>query len=211
MIRRSNRRFRADLTGLKHDERGSTAIIFALMVTPILCIALAAIDYTVAYNRQGKLQDTADAATNAASHILGQPHNQVEDLIRVYMQTNLPKDITTSSYQVQFAPEDKAVTVRVNDRVETRILKLAGVHEVEINVESTAQRQIPAIPDKPQHHGVDPDGEQQAPGGAGGRPELSDRQVSELQRAFREIAEQIRESGGGDIDVGQLMRELSQR
>lgn len=211
MSRGSTDRFCVSLTSLRQDERGSTAILFALIVTPILCIALAALDYTAAYNRQGKLQDTADAATNAAAHILGRPHNEVEDMIRVYMQTNLPKDITTSSYQVQFAPEDKAVTVRVNDRVETRILKLAGVHEVEINVESTAQRQVPAIEDKPEHRGIDPDREHPSPGGASNAPQMSDRDVSEIQRAFREIAEQIRDSGGGDIDLRQLMREFRHR
>lgn len=201
---------RAGLSRWRRDEAGATAILFALMVTPILCIALVAIDYSKAYSRQGKLQDTADAATNAAAKILGSPHDEVEGVIRAFMQANLAKGDNTYSYEVTFAPEDRAVTMRVNDRVPTSILKLAGVREVEINVESTAERHNPPIEKKAPHRGIDPDDEHASPLTSAGGNEPSQEEQRQAERAIRQIVQEL-EQHGADMNVRQLLRELRHR
>lgn len=206
----SRRRANSPLANFRGDDRGTTAILFALIVTPVLCISLAALDYSAAGGRRSKLQDTADSATRAAATLLGSPHNDVENVVRAYMQANLPPDKNTYTYHVTFGPDDSSLTMHVNDHVNTSILKLAGVHQVEINIESTAERPVPATDPRTPRPGIDPDpqsGTKRQSGGVGG---ISAQDAREAERAIQQIVQQLRESGV-DINMRDLMREMRQR
>lgn len=192
------------------DARGTTAVLFAMIAMPVLCISLAALDYTTAYGRQNKLQDTADAATNAAAKLLGGSHQEIEKVIRAYMSANMPQGNSSYTYSVTFAPEDKAVTVHVTDKVPTSIMKIAGVKEVEVYVESTAERQTPADDGQGgDRRMISPDAEDaiqksQHHGGRG-----SDRDMREAEEALRQVLQELEQSGA-EAQIRDALSQLGQ-
>jgi|CXWK01.1.fsa_nt_gi Flp pilus assembly protein TadG len=191
----AHRQHLTSLSRFGRDERGATAILFALMVTPILCISLAALDYTTAYSRQNKLQDTADAATNAAAKLLGGPHSEIEKTVRAYMQANLPAENNTYSYTLSFAPEDKALTMHVNDKVPTSIMKMAGIKEVDIYVESTAERQTPTDDGQGNRRMMSPDAEETFQKTLKNGYQGSEREMREAEEAMRQVIRELEQSG----------------
>lgn len=192
------------------DERGTTAVLFAMIATPVLCISLAALDYTSAYGRQNKLQDTADAATNAAAKLLGSPHQEIEKVIRAYMSANMPKANSTFSYTVSFAPEDTAVTVRATDTVPTSIMKIAGVKQVEIYVESTAERQTPAQNGQDgDRRMISPDAEEAIEKSQLHGTRGSSNEMREAEEALRQVLQELEQSGA-DAQIRDALSQLGQ-
>lgn len=196
------------LLQFRDDARGATAILFAMLAVPVFALGLAAIDYARVQGSKTAIQDAADAAARAGANMLGAPHSEIEDAVRGYLRTNLPKDRTELPFVLTFAPEDTALTVKLNTTVPTSMLGIVGVNEFAVAVESTAERPDPVKELMAPHRGVTPE---LPPEIAKQVPGL-DRHVSpddlrQAQQLAQQIMQQLEQSGGG-AEVEQLLRGL---
>lgn len=196
------------VTTFRDDARGATAILFAILAVPVLGLGLAAVDFARAQGSKASIQDAADSAARAGANMLGAPHSDIEDAVRGYLKANLPKDRNELPFDLSFAAEDKALTIKMNTKVPTTILGIIGVNDVVVAVESTAERPDPLKELTAPMRGVAPE----LP------PEISkqlpglDRHISPAELRDAEVmAKQLLselERHGGTAEVEKLLRSL---
>lgn len=181
------------------DVRGATAVIFAMLAVPVLGLGLAALDYARAHSTKTEMQTAADNAAIAGAQLLGAPHSEIEDIVRGYMQSNLPNDRRNIDFILTFSPDDTALTLKANTAVSTSILGIVGMTTLPVRVESTVER--PAIvPEKI----VSPPRDM---------PETVaqplPRHLQEVEATARRILERLQRNGS-TAEVEQLLRSLGQ-
>jgi Putative Flp pilus-assembly TadE/G-like len=201
---------RSTLERFNDCERGVTAIMFALIAVPVLGLSLAAFDYARAQGSKAAIQDAADAASRAGANMLGAPHSDIEDAIRGYLKTNLPKDREDLPFALTFAPEDQALTIKLATTVRTSILGIVGVPEFAVAVESTAVRPQPLPIAAPPSGGVTPE----LPADVASRIPGLDRHISpselrEAEAVAQRILSELERHGGG-AEVEKLLRGLKE-
>jgi len=64
--------------------------------------------------------------------MLGAPHTEIERAVRGYLRTNLPEDRRDLDFMLTFAPEDTALTIKMDTTVPTSILGIVGVSELAV-------------------------------------------------------------------------------
>lgn len=201
-MRGSRPRSSALLRTFLRDTQGATAVIFAMLAVPVLGLGLAALDYARAHSTKTALQTAADAAAVAGAQMLGLPHGDIETAVRGYMQSNLPDDRRDLDFILIFAPDDLALTVKVDVDVPTTILGIVGHKTLAVNVESTVERPpvMPETIDPPR--AVEPE-----------RPDVIaqplPRHLQDVEAAARRILERL-ERNGSTAEVEQLLRSLRQ-
>ena len=79
---------RARLQSLWGDRRGAIAVLFALLLMPLLGFAGLAVDGVLLYSVHGKLQDALDAAALAGARRLRDPGR--DDIISEFFRANYP-------------------------------------------------------------------------------------------------------------------------
>lgn len=189
------------LTAFSADARGTTAILFALLAVPIFCMALVGMDLSRAEATKSAIISAADSAAKAGAKMLGAPHDQVEDVIRAFLRTNLPPDKKDLAYVLTFAADDTALTIKIDTSVKTSMFAIAGIKKLDIAVESTVQRPALVQIPQPRHRGIDPD--------IADRPVLNRapnaREMREAEAEVRAMLEELKRSGGSP-DVDRLLR-----
>lgn len=193
----------------RRDDRGATAILFALIFVPVLCMALTAIDYGRAYYARNKLQAAADSAVSAGVKMLGMPHEAVGETVLAFLKANTRQDRKLPPYEVVIAPNDTALTVRIKDSIATTAAGIVGIPQLAIAVESTAARPAPVlVPDRGE---AGPTGDAQPalpPNPALDRAPTPE-EMRNAEAAVRDVLEDLERNGGGD--VRDLLRALRQQ
>lgn len=170
------------------NEEGSIAILFALMLVPLLGITMIAIDYGRASNIESRLQAAADAAARAGALKLGQPHDLVREAVRLNLDENLPKSLKGVPFSLDIGVNDERLSLNISKSVPTSISGMFGAKKIDVAVTSDAERPAPAVPapgpDEPggEHPGFGGSG----PGGVGQGPALTGR--GEIEDAISEAA-----------------------
>ncbi|MGB4867264.1 MAG: pilus assembly protein TadG-related protein [Hyphomicrobium sp.] len=192
------------------DTRGTTAVLFAMLAVPVLGLGLAGLDYARAQGTRSDIQSAADAAATAGARMLGAPHTEIERAVRGYLRTNLPEDRRDLDFMLTFAPEDTALTIKMDTTVPTSILGIVGVSELAVQVETTVEKPTLVIEPPAPHRGVTPDLPlpDDLPAAI---PDLvrsiPPDQLREAEAAARDIMREL-ERSGGSADVEQLLRGL---
>jgi Flp pilus assembly protein TadG len=133
------------------DERGATAIVFALMMLPILSIILSAIDYGRATYTQSQLQTAADAAVIASARRLLEGEAPAREAFDASFRSNLPENLKNQKYGLKLKRTKTSVSVaaHIEGKVPTTMLMLVGLQN--FNVTAGAQASLPRSPlDQPQ-------------------------------------------------------------
>lgn len=196
-------------TSFRRDERGVTAVLFALMVMPLLALTFTAIDMGRAYYARGKLQSAADSAAGAGAALLGSAHEAIGETVLSYLKANTRQDRQLPPYEVVIAPNDVAVTVRVKDSIATTAAGIVGIAALDISVESTAERSVPVVVPAT-HEAASPAAEQPSQPTANRAPPPNE--MREAETAIREVLENIERDGdGGDREIRRLLRALHNR
>lgn len=206
MARTLHHGLRAALHRFSRDTRGATAVLFAMLAVPVLGLGLAALDFSRAQGTKSDIQAAADAAAQAGGQMLGLPHNEIEDAVRGYMRTNLPDGSHDLDFVLTFAPDDQALTLKVDTAVPTSILGIVGMTSLDVHVESTVERPTLVIEKSAPHRGVAPE----VPEAITKRMrEIPPQQLREAEAAARQILQEI-ERQGGNAEVERLLRSLGQ-
>ena len=128
------------------SSEGTTAVIFALLLIPVLLSAGAAIDYSRATAARSLVADSVDsAALIAAKRLAAQTATpeEIEQTARAILESNLAQggfpDVVIVSVNVVQDPQDSEVRVIADAEMPTSLMALAGVTTVNIGASSVAR------------------------------------------------------------------------
>jgi Flp pilus assembly protein TadG len=124
------------ISRFRDDERGVTAVTFALAAIPLLGVMGIAVDYARAYRVQSHLQTVVDAAALAgATEASDEP---VPKTVRNYLRSQLPRWIDGARVKHSLEMNAATITVSAQGAVPTT---LAAIFEPEMPVSATAVAQ----------------------------------------------------------------------
>lgn len=125
------------------SERGTIAVLFALLLVPILGIVFGGIDYSRALSLQGELQSAAEAATVSAAHRLREGKPKAEAAFKAAFRTNLPDHLKDLPYELSIAGDATMLKVEIAASVPTTLVGILGVSELEVAAAASAARPEP--------------------------------------------------------------------
>lgn len=121
------------------DDSGAVAVMFALLVVPMLWLSLVATDYGLAMRFQSQLQRAAESTASTVVHKLGQPFADIEAAARAHLDGQLAADYKGIPFSLVIAPENAAVEIRLASRYMTSFGGLVGVKSFPVSVVGHAQ------------------------------------------------------------------------
>ncbi|MGB3627471.1 MAG: Tad domain-containing protein [Henriciella sp.] len=118
------------------DTRGAAAMIFALCIIPIMIIVGAAIDFTRHRTATVETQAALDAALLYVAHETGKrPDSELEaDAKSLFRREMAARNIDFVYFR--FLRDGNSLSANVNVTIETTLLGLAGIQEMNIHRES---------------------------------------------------------------------------
>jgi Flp pilus assembly protein TadG len=125
-------------SGFVQEEAGSIAVLFALLLMPVLGIVLGGIDYSRAISLQNKLQTAADTAALSAASRLFEGKSAAETAFKAAFQSNLPPDLREQPYALSFSGDATAFQVEISSSVRTTLIAVLGVHKLDVAVAASA-------------------------------------------------------------------------
>lgn len=120
------------------DERGTIAILFALMAVPMLGMISAGIDYGMALRTHGSLQRAADAAAAAALGDLPAGRDAVAKTLRLHFDANVPDRYKGLDLPFTTSNDPPKVTVKAETVINTTMLSMMGYKSMPVRVEGVA-------------------------------------------------------------------------
>lgn len=127
------------------NERGTIAVMFALLLVPVLGIIFGGIDYSRAMSVRSQLQTAADAAANSAIRRLAEGTSTAEEAFRIAFQENLPDDLKDQAYDLRFSGDGKRLSVDLSTSVPTTMVALMGLSKLDVAVAATAKVPEPEL------------------------------------------------------------------
>ena len=133
------------------DRRGNVAMMYALMLVPVLFGVGAAIDFTRANQVRSNFAEGADAGLLAAarSAILDDTltEEQINTLARRFFDGNTisSDDFIVDTFDLVADRENQVFTLNITGRVRTQILGIGGRDFLPININSEAQISPPRL------------------------------------------------------------------
>jgi Flp pilus assembly protein TadG len=126
------------ITTFRSDTSGAVAIIFGLVMIPVIGIAGASLDYSRASQDRTHTLAAADSAALAGVRALRGSDAQVEQTIRDYLDANLPSHLVGIPFTYVINPERTGIRVDVAGRTDTTLLEVVGIQHVDWSVTSEA-------------------------------------------------------------------------
>lgn len=119
------------------SERGSTAVIFAVSLIPLLAAAGAAIDFASFYNTRNHLQAALDAGALAGATAQNASNAKRVTIAKDAFNANMSaNDLANSTMDINFKPNAKTVLGSASLQFPTSMLSVVGVNDLEINIKS---------------------------------------------------------------------------
>lgn len=136
---------RKSLSSFAGNERGTIAVLFALLLVPMLGIVFGGIDYSRAMSVQGQLQTAADAAAVSAASRLIEGKAEAKGAFEASFRANLPEDLRDHPYELKIDGDDKTLKVEIAASVPTTLVAIMGVSKLDVTAAATAKRPEPQI------------------------------------------------------------------
>lgn len=191
------------------DKKGSVAVIVAISVAVLVLIAGAAIDFVTARHVRVSLQNSLDSAALAAGRYnmnSSDSKNVTEQKLTAEAQTVFnanfklsPRLVTVQPLTLTYTPPvgiiPDSVLVSVAASMPTNFLHLAGIPQINFNIQSKSQPpqagpiDLALVLDMTLSMANSP--------AAGGDPK-----VTTLKKVAKELVEEIMRSGSSDIKIG---------
>lgn len=128
------------------DRRGNVAIIFALVLVPILGIVSLSIDYGRALKAKSLLNNAADAALQGNLVAAFLDRDEFQKRVRASMDANLPEDLRGIPFTLNINESARTVSLSTKTIVPTAIMALVGVDRMDVAITSTIKVPEPKAP-----------------------------------------------------------------
>ncbi|MEM8811590.1 MAG: TadE/TadG family type IV pilus assembly protein [Pseudomonadota bacterium] len=117
-------------------EGGNVAILFALVLVPILGIAGAALDMSSARSARAELQNRVDGAALAAAQKLGESNGAVKETLAAHFDGQAVSGAKTINWRHEISDDRSSLTVTADAQVETSLLGVMGFKTLSVDVKS---------------------------------------------------------------------------
>ena len=118
-------------------NRGSTGVIFAVSLVPLLVAAGAAIDFSNFYMTRNHVQAALDAASLAGATAAGKTNAQRIKISTDAFTANMSDaDLANPNIKVSFTPTAKAIVGSASTQIPTFFMSLAGMGALDISANS---------------------------------------------------------------------------
>lgn len=125
------------------DRRGAIAVLFALMLVPLLGFVGLAVDGVLLYSVQSKLQDALDAAALAGARVLRDPGRDAR--ISDYFNANYPEDyLRTTELNLNIEDGDAGngrLVLSAEATIPTTFSRVFGFDEVTVSARTGVLRE----------------------------------------------------------------------
>jgi len=123
---------------LARDRSGNIAIIFAILVIPLMGIVGAAIDYSSAYQAKSKIQYALDATALAVNRSIGTlDDNELRELAGSLFASNLGSGPPADLSVIDISSSSREVTLKATTSVETKFMGILGIDVLSVAASST--------------------------------------------------------------------------
>ncbi|MBS0245624.1 MAG: pilus assembly protein [Proteobacteria bacterium] len=135
------------------DYRGNMAITFALVSVPIVVSVGAAVDYSLANRTKAALDSYADAAalsvvnTKAMSMTSSAAQTSAVNFFKAQSATLKRGSVGSVSAKVTDSSKGRTAIVTYTASVQTTLANVAGIHQINISGQSTANSALPTYMD----------------------------------------------------------------
>lgn len=126
------------------DRSGGVAVLFSLMVMPLLILAGMGIDYGRVVHLRSTFQAACDAAAEAALPHLGRPLQDIKNLLSATINANVPEAERGKDFMFRVADDRRSISITLETSTKTPLLSFAGIAEQKIAVNSVAH--APKLP-----------------------------------------------------------------
>lgn len=123
------------------NDRGVTAIVFALSVPMFISAAGIAVDLAQAYNVKTRLGNALDKAALAAGSTTGSTET-VEAQVEAFFDANFPEEKLGAPFDIVATVDDSQVTVSAKARVDTTFMSIMGVDYIDVQEETQVIREM---------------------------------------------------------------------
>ncbi|MEQ8822925.1 MAG: pilus assembly protein TadG-related protein [Filomicrobium sp.] len=137
-------RTRSLIARFSEEERGTIAILFALLLVPLLGIVFGGIDYSRAMSVQSQLQTAAESAARSAASRLPEGRDAAEAAFEAAFRANLPDELKDHAYDLNVAANGRAIEVSIKSEVRTTLVALVGLNKLEVAVAAKAKLPSPS-------------------------------------------------------------------
>jgi Flp pilus assembly protein TadG len=123
------------------SEGGNVAMIFGMMLIPVLAVTGGAVDYGRAVAAKSKLQGIVDAAANAGARLPATANQNREKAVLSVFDANVAgTELADVKPQVNATNAD--TSVQATYTLETSLLGLIGIEEIDVTAKTTSRSQI---------------------------------------------------------------------
>ena len=124
------------LKKFKENNKGTTIIIFAGVITGILAFSALVTDVGYLMVERSKLKNTADAAALAAVREMSENRSNAESVANDYIQKNDKSNVT---HEILISDTGYVATVKLKKNIFFFFARIFGMNETEILAQSTAK------------------------------------------------------------------------
>jgi hypothetical protein len=123
---------------------GATAVMFAMLLIPVILIVGAAIDYSRANSLHASIQNTLDSAALAGGSALMKGED-VEAAVHKYMQASWPAEVELPAYTVEVEGRDVKVKFPDPPVVKTKIMSIMGMEDMKVKAAAVSTLGMPPV------------------------------------------------------------------
>jgi len=139
---------RSHVTGFVREERAATALVFALVLVPVMGFTVLAVDGGRMFLARARLDNAVDVAALTAASVYAQNRYESESSRRALaqdaadrlFQANLDSSLFSGNFTLSYSfTAEGEVTVTASGRFDTMLPGISGVTETAIGSEAAAQ------------------------------------------------------------------------
>ncbi len=128
-----------------HDERGSFAILFGILMIPLIGVVGLAIDSARAFTIRGQIQQALDSAALAGGRVFYSTQVDRNTVIRSYFDNNVKNfryqtNITSADVQIDSNTSTGMLTLHMTAKMPTLLMGVLGFKSVPISATAQVRR-----------------------------------------------------------------------
>ena len=121
------------------DRGGNVAMIFALVLVPIIGVVSLSIDYGRALKTKSLIYNAADAALHGNLAAILLDRDELQRRVRISFDANLPEDLRGLPINLLVNEQARTIQLSTATVVPTAIMALIGVDRMDVAVTSTVR------------------------------------------------------------------------
>ncbi len=170
------------------ENKGAVAIIFAVIIIPIVALSGAMVDYSAVSNVRKEMQIAADTAALAAIKVDDDDYKELQKVAEDIFDDNIKNNIYFDNLKIKASYTKDGVRVDASSTVKTSFLRLVGLKEIKVSVfsevvSSAALLEVALVLDT--------------------TFSMNGRKLRELKKSARKLTKTIMENvSGGSVKIG---------